>query len=56
MFDEAKTPQNLLPFSESNFYLDKSSGVFTFVRDQKEKVVAIEIWDGNSTIRAEKVS
>ena len=56
MFDEAKTPQNLLPFSESNFYLDKSSGVFTFVRDKKGKVVAIEIWDGNSTIRAEKVS
>jgi ketosteroid isomerase-like protein len=56
MFDEAKTPQNLLPLSESNFYLDKSSGVFVFVRDKKGKVVAIEIWDGNSTIRGEKIS
>ena len=51
-----KTPQGLLPFSDSNFYQDKSFGVFTFVRDKKGRVVALEIWDSNSTVTGRKIS
>jgi ketosteroid isomerase-like protein len=53
---EDKTPQRLLPFSNISFYLDKSSGVLTFVRDTKGKVLALEIWDSNSTIRGQKIN
>jgi ketosteroid isomerase-like protein len=53
---EDKTPQGLLPFSEVSFYQDKSTGVSTFVRDKKGNVVALEIWDGNSTVTGRKIS
>jgi ketosteroid isomerase-like protein len=57
IFDSVdKTPQGLLPFSDSNFYQDKSVGVFTFVRDKKDKVVKLEIWSHNSTVTGRKIS
>ena len=51
-----KTPYGLLPFSDSNFYQDKSLGVFTFVRDKRGRVVALEIWNSNSTVTGRKIS
>lgn len=52
---EDKTPQRLLPFSDQSFYQDKSSGVLTFIRDKKSKVVSLEIWDANSTVQGHKL-
>jgi ketosteroid isomerase-like protein len=53
---EDKTPVVLLPFSEVSFYQDRSTGVLTFIRDKQGKVVALEIWDGNSTVTGRKIS
>ena len=52
---EDKTPQRLLPFSEASFYQDKSWGVLSFIRDGRDKVVRLEIWDGNSTLRGRRM-
>jgi hypothetical protein len=53
--DEDKTPQRLLPFSETSFYQDKSTGVLTFIRNAKGKVVRLEVWDGNSTVQGRRI-
>ena len=52
---EDKTPQRLLPFSDMSFYQDKSTGVLTFFRDKKGKVVRLEVWDGDSTAKGTKI-
>ncbi len=53
---EDKTSQDLLPFSEASFYQNKATGVSTFVRDKKGAVVALEVWDGNSTVTGRKIN
>lgn len=53
--DKDKIPQRLLPFSDVSFYQDKSTGVLTFIRDSKGKVVRLEVWDGNSTVQGRRI-
>jgi hypothetical protein len=53
--DKDKTPQRLLPFSDVSFYQDKSTGVITFIRDAKGKVVRLEVWDGDSTVQGRRI-
>ena len=53
--DKDKIPQRLLPFSDVSFYEDKTTGVLTFIRNAKGKVVRLEVWDGNSTVQGRRI-